>query len=213
MAGTMAVKTEISRLCLDPGSTVTISAVKWSEFELILQELGEDRSSRVAYSQNTLEIMVPLPDHERSKVLISDIVKILLRSQNRDWESLGSTTFRSQIKVAGLEPNDCFYIQHYQAVIGKSCLDLASDPPPDLAIESDYTSKTKLDAYLALRIPELWVYDRGLTIYVLTGDRYVESDKSPLFPAIALPSIVAHVIAQAQQIGSSRALRAFEETL
>jgi Uma2 family endonuclease len=213
MAGTMAVKTEISCLCLDPGSTVTIPAVKWSEFELILQELGEDRSSRIAYSQNTLEIIVPLPDHERSKVLISDIVKILLRKQNRDWESLGSTTFCSPFKAVGLEPDDCFYIQHYQAVIGKSRLDLASDPPPDLAIESDYTSKTKLDAYLALRMPELWVYDRELKIYVLTGDRYVESERSPLFPAIALPSIVAHVITQAQQIGSRRALRTFEETL
>jgi Uma2 family endonuclease len=208
----MAVKTEISRICLDPGSTITIPDVEWSEFELILQELGESRSSRIAYSQNTLEIMVPLPDHERSKVLISDIVKILLRKQNRDWESLGSTTFRRKVKSAGIEPDDCFYIHNYEAVIGKNRLDLAKDPPPDLAIESDHTSKTKLDAYLLLQIPELWVYDGGLKIYVLTGDRYAERETSPLFSAIAIKSIVAQVMEQAQKIGSSRALRAVEES-
>lgn len=209
----MAVKTAISRICLEPGSTIRIPDVDWTEFELILQELGEARGSRIAYSQNTLEIMVPLPDHERSKVLISDIVKILLRHQGRDWESLGSTTFRRQIKTAGLEPDDCFYIDNFEAVIGKSRLNLAVDPPPDLAIESDYTSKTKLDAYLALQVPELWIYDHGLTLYVLKNNRYLNTKKSPTFPEFAIQEIVEQVVTEAQQIGSSRALRAFEDTL
>ena len=47
------------------------------------------------------------------------------------------------------------------AILGKDRIDLAVDPPPDLAIESDFTSKTRIDAYLAIRVPELWVYDAG----------------------------------------------------
>ncbi|MEM8810569.1 MAG: Uma2 family endonuclease [Cyanobacteria bacterium P01_G01_bin.38] len=209
----MIVTTAISKICLEPGSRVTIPDVSWQEFETILQELGESRGSRIAYSQNTLEIMVPLPDHERSKILISDIVKILLRHQRRDWESLGSTTFRRQIKDAGVEPDDCFYVANYRAVIGKSRLNLAADPPPDLAIESDYTSRTKLDAYLALKVPELWIYDRGLKIYVFEDEQYHEVETSPTFPGLSIKVMVNQVIAQALKVGSSQALRTFEKML
>ena len=101
----MVTTSAIKNICLEPGSRITIPDINWSEFETILQELGESRESHIAYSQNTLEIMVSLPEHERSKVLISDIVKILLRHQGRDWESLGSTTFRGQIRAAGVEPD------------------------------------------------------------------------------------------------------------
>jgi Uma2 family endonuclease len=38
--------------------------VNWQEFEAILEELGEHRGSRIAYSQGTLEIRMPLPEHE-----------------------------------------------------------------------------------------------------------------------------------------------------
>ncbi len=209
----MAVTTVISNIGLEPGSRIAIADVTWQEFEMILQELGESRGSRIAYSQNTLEIVVPLPDHERSKVVVSDIVKTLLRHQGRDWESLGSTTFRRQIEAVGLEPDDCFYIKNYRAVIGKSRLDLAMDPPPDLAIESDYTSKTKLDAYLILQVPELWIYDQGLKIYVLDDTRYVDVQISPTFPELPVKQIVEQVIKQAQQVGTSQALRALEKTL
>ena len=54
----------VSQMQLAPGSAITIPNVSWEEFELILQELGEKRSTRVAYSRGTLEIMVPLPEHE-----------------------------------------------------------------------------------------------------------------------------------------------------
>ena len=209
----MVTTIAINKICLEPGSRITVPDISWREFETILQELGENRGSRIAYSHNTLEIMVPLPDHERSKVLISDIVKILLRRQERDWESLGSTTFRRELKAAGVEPDDCFYIENYEAVIGKSRLDLAVDPPPDLAIESDYTSKTKLDAYVALQVPELWIYDRGLRIYLFERDDYIEVETSPTFPGLSIKTMVEQVIQQARQVGSSRALRAFEETL
>ncbi|WP_245246153.1 hypothetical protein [Nostoc sp. ATCC 53789] len=76
----------VSQMRLAPGSTVSIQNVSWKEFESILQELGEKRSRRVAYSKSTLEIMVPLPEHEKSKDLISDIVKILLKIAGKSYE-------------------------------------------------------------------------------------------------------------------------------
>jgi Uma2 family endonuclease len=112
MTAVSPVVKPVSQLQLAPGSAVTIPNVNWEEFESILQELGEKRSARVAYSKGTLEIMVPLPEHEKPKNLISDIVKILLKRTARRYEPFGSTTFKRK-NIAGIEPDACFYIQNY----------------------------------------------------------------------------------------------------
>ena len=117
-------------LQLEPGQKVTLQPVSWEGFEEILTQLGEFRTSRIAYSNEILEIMAPLPEHERSKVLLADLVKVLLKIQKQAWEPFGSSTFKRRGMSAGIEPDDCFYIQNYQAVIGKQRIDLDIDPPP-----------------------------------------------------------------------------------
>ncbi|MHC5858780.1 Uma2 family endonuclease [Nostoc sp.] len=164
MTAVSPVVKPVSQMRLKPGSTVSIQDVSWEEFESILEELGEKRSLRVAYSKSTLEIMVPLPEHKKSKDLISDIVKILLKIAGKSYEPFGSTTFKRE-NIAGIEPDACFYIENYQRMIGRRKLE-PNDPPPDLAIETDVTSKTTLDAYVAIAVPELWIYDsKKLRIY------------------------------------------------
>jgi Uma2 family endonuclease len=199
------------RLHLEPGERVTLQPVSWQRFEAILSELGERRSSRIAYANGILEIMVPLPEHERSKIFIADLVKLILKLQKRKWEPLGSTTFKREGMAAGIEPDDCFYIQNYQAVIGKDRLDLSVDPPPDLAIETDLTSKTEVDAYQALGVPELWIYARGtLTIHVLDYGKYCESQTSPTFPEINVVEDIPQFVKRAKIVGVSQALEEFE---
>ncbi|MFB2936926.1 Uma2 family endonuclease [Aerosakkonemataceae cyanobacterium BLCC-F154] len=211
----------VSQMELAPGSIATLKEVTWQEFAEILAELGERRNSRIAYSEGKLEIMVPLPEHERTKIVIADLVKAILRSQRRNWEPLGSSTFKRE-EVAGIEPDECFYIQNQQAVIGKDRIDLNIDPPPDLAImlriagaiESDVTSKTRTQAYLAIKVPEIWIYDSGkLKISLLQGDRYIESETSPTFPNLAIREIIPKAIERAKQIGTSQALLEFEDWL
>lgn len=210
---TMTVLTPISQIILTPGSAIAIQDISWPAFEAILEELGENRNTRIAYHQGTLEIVSPLPRHERAIVVISDLVKTLLRLQNRPWESLRSSTLKRQ-GIAGIEPDDCFYIEHYRTAIGKDRLDLAIDLPPDLAIESDLTSKTQTDAYLAVRVPELWVYGSGkLVIYRLQKDAYIESLVSPTFPGLDLTEIVAKTVERAWDVGTSQALQELEDWL
>lgn len=103
----------ISQIQLAAGSAVTIPNINWQEFELILQELGEKRAAKIAYSNNTLEIMLPLPEHEILKDLISDIVKILLKKTDQKYQPFASTAFKKE-GVAGVEPDASFYIQNYQ---------------------------------------------------------------------------------------------------
>lgn len=212
MTTTSSVVKPVSQMQLAPGSVVTIPNVSWQEFELILHELGEHRAARIAYSQNTLEIMVPLPEHERPKDIISDIIKILLKRTGRRYEPFGSTTFKQE-SVAGVEPDACFYIQNYQRMIGRRRLE-PGDPPPDLAIEIDVTSKTTLDAYKDIGFPEIWIYDSGrLRIYLLSNGEYTESNASPTFPQLPLNQIISTTAERAWQVGSVQALEEFEEAI
>jgi Uma2 family endonuclease len=202
----------ISQIHLAPGSMITIEDVTWQEFEDILQELGEKRSARIVYSNSNLEIMVPLPEHEKPKDIISDIVKILLKKTGQKYEPFGSTTFK-KINVAGVEPDACFYIQNYQMMINKRRLD-PNDPPPDLAIEIDVTSQTTLEAYLALGIPELWIYHHGkLMINLLQNGNYIQSEFSPLFPNIPLTKIIPATIEKSWRVGTLQALEEFTQEI
>nr|AVH79527.1 hypothetical protein [Synechococcus sp. PCC 9341] len=137
----------LEQIILYPGQQLLLKEINWQKFETILSELGESRASRLSYSNGVLEIMVPLPEHEKDKEIIGDIIKILLDERNINFESLGSTTFKNELMNQAVEPDACFYIENYQAVIGKTRLNLEIDPPPDLAIEIDITSRTRLNNY------------------------------------------------------------------
>ncbi len=208
------VKIPIKTIDLSPGSHLLIPEVTWDQYEALLEELGEDRRTpRIHYCHGKLEIISPLPRHERAIVVIADLIKILLRVQKRPWESLRSTTFK-RTGIAGVEPDDCFYIQNFRAVIGKDRINLAIDPPPDLALESDLTSKTEASAYIAIQVPELWVYGEGrLTINLLLDGAYVESSVSPTFPGLAMIEIVPNIVERAWEVGTSLALAEFEDWL
>ena len=204
------VSKPISQLKLAPGSVLEIPDVSWSEFETLLEELGYRRAERVSYFQRTLEIMAPLPEHEKPKEIIADIVKTLLKVSGRPYETFGSTTFR-RIGVAGVEPDASFYIANYQRMMSRRRLE-PGDPPPDLAIETDVTSKTKLEAYLAIGVPELWVYANGqLTIYVLQTNQYTSVSESPTFPDIPLIQWVTTTVERAWQVGTYQALQELEQ--
>ncbi|MGF1480860.1 MAG: Uma2 family endonuclease [Cyanophyceae cyanobacterium] len=205
---TIPVAKPISHIRLTPGRAIYISNVTWQEFEAIL-EVGEKRSARIAYSNDTLEIVVPLPEHELPRDLLSDIVKTLLKSTGRRYEPFGSTTFKRQ-GAAGVEPDACFYIKNYQRMIGRRRLQ-PDDPPPDLAIETDVTSKTTLEAYRAIAVPELWIYDSGkLTIYLLRDGQYLKSATSPTFPEVSLTQMIPTAVERAWQVGTVQALEEFE---
>ncbi|NER98849.1 MAG: Uma2 family endonuclease, partial [Symploca sp. SIO1B1] len=108
--------------------------------------------------------------------------------------------------------DNCFYIQNYRSMIGKRRLDLTVDPPPDLAIEIDVTSKTQLSAYEALGVPELWQFSQGsLKINVLQAGEYVESSFSPTFPNFPIIEGVSQFVQMSLTEGSSAALRAFRK--
>ncbi|MCY7283581.1 MAG: Uma2 family endonuclease, partial [Cyanobacteria bacterium CAN_BIN43] len=97
------VQLQLSQIRIAPGQRVQLGRISWSEFEAISAELGEGRSTRIAYYDGTLEIMAPLPEHEIAKVFLGDFVKALLNELEIEWISLGSTTLKQQLMAAGIE--------------------------------------------------------------------------------------------------------------
>jgi Uma2 family endonuclease len=203
---------ELKQLKIKPGQQLLLEDVSWQQFENILTELGEHRAARVSYSHGYLEIMVPLPEHEKAKEIIGDTIKILLDRLNINYDSLGSTTLKSERMTQGVEPDACFYIQNQELVLGKDRLDMNIDPPPDLAVEIDLTSRTPLENYRLLGVPELWRYGKqGLQIEVLQDGKYVRSDSSPTFPDLPIVDLINRYVQQSQTVGSSQAIRAFKQ--
>ncbi|MEA5566387.1 MULTISPECIES: Uma2 family endonuclease [unclassified Anabaena] len=206
------VTLQFRQLSVPPGHRVILHNVSWQEFEAILTELGDHRATRLAYIQGTLEIRMPLPKHEVAKVIIGDMVKILLEELQVDCESFGSTTFKREDMSFGVEPDDSFYIKNHARMIGKERIDLTVDPPPDLVIEVDITSKTQLAAYEALKVPELWRYEKGrLQINILQDGKYIESEISPTFPNLPIVEAISQFYEQSQTIGRSPTLRSFRK--
>jgi Uma2 family endonuclease len=151
--------------------------------------------------------MSPLPSHERAHRIIAYIVTAILDAQNRNWEDFGSTTFKKS-KKAGLEPDTCFYIENAQSVRSHLRMDMTIDPPPDLAIESDVTSKTTMDAYRVIGVPEVWIYENHrLRIHLLQQDGYLETANSLIFPDINVVAIIPELVQQAFEKGTSQMLR------
>jgi Uma2 family endonuclease len=201
---------ELKRIHVPPGQRVLLENVTWTELEAILEELGEHRAARIAYDQGILEIMTPLPEHEFDKEIISDLIKALLEELDIEFLSLGSTTFKNQFMEKGIEPDQCFYIQNERLVRGKKRLDLTIDPPPDLALEIDVTSRTHPNIYQSLKVPELWRFENGkLQINVLVDGNYVVSQSSLNFPGLPLMDVIPRYLESSGINGRNATIKRF----
>ena len=199
-------------LSLSPGSQVIFPHQTWEDYQRLLSLRLQKTYPKLYFNCKTQEIrlMSPLPSHGKRINLLSDLVKIILRRQGKDWECFDPITLKIPGE-AGVEPDTCFYIDNRQAILGKERIDLTVDPPPDLAIEVDFTSLTDVEAYQLLKIPELWVYRREeLKIYLLIEDGYQESENSRLFPDINIKKLLPYYVELGWNQGSSLALRQFE---
>lgn len=204
------MQVDLRRWVVPVGHQVLLTDVTWAEFEAILDELGEERATRLSYSNGVLEIMAPSPEHGDDKVILADLVKIILEEQGLEFRNLGSTTFKSEATDQAVEPDECFYIEHEPAIRGKRRIDLTADPPPDLVIEIDLTARTRFHNYARLGVPELWRYDgHTLEINILRHGQYVLSSQSRHFSGIPVTHALPHYLEQSRTVGRTAVMRTF----
>ncbi|VXD18522.1 Uma2 family endonuclease [Planktothrix paucivesiculata] len=171
---------------------VVLYNISWQQFENLLIDLGQTRAARIAYDNGTFEIMTPLPEHEYYKEAIGISIQDIAEELNINYESYGSTTWKREAHLAGIEPDNCFYFQNEAKIRGRLQFNLNQDPPPDLALEIDMTHKSlnRFPIYARLGIPEIWCYDSGeLKIYQLQQETYREVEKSSVFPMLRVQEI------------------------
>lgn len=202
-------------ISLAAGDELILRFRTWQDYEALLARREDKAGLRIRYSSKTQEIriMSPLPRHGKNADILADLVKALLRNECRDWDAFTPITLK-RINQQGIEPDYCFYIDNREQILGNERIDLEIDPPPDLAIEIDLTCTTKPEDYQAIAPWELWVYRQSqLSIYQFESQEYRESQTSRWFPGYDLKTLIPQYCDRAWQIGSSVALREFEEVL
>ena len=133
------------------------------------------------------------------------VVKVLLDSQDRNYEAFTPITLDLP-EVSGIEPDYCFYIDNWQAVVGKDRIDWRQ-VPPDLAIEIDVNSYTSELDFLPYNVPEVWLFKNNrLTIYQLADDKYEVSENSRYFPNISIQTTIDICVATAKTKGTGTAM-------
>lgn len=181
-----AIATPISQIELTPGSAIRIGGVTWEGYVALLQELGDDRSTRLAYENGVLEIRMPGQPHESANRVLATIALTLAEEFGFEFNDLGSMTMNRPDLSKAVEPDSCFYIQNAQAEQGLGET-IASDLPPDLALEVDIANRSdsKLSIYQAMGVPEVWLYQRDrVKIKHLENQLYVDALLSRTFPAV-----------------------------
>ncbi len=197
---------------MEAGECQVLHHVSWDEYEELLDELGSGYAVRVAYTEGELELMSPLYKHEVYKDVLTMLVRILGKACKQRVQSAGSLTLKRKNLRRGAEPDTCFYLQSAAQILGQDTIDLRYDPPPDLVVEVDITSKSisKMKSYAKFGVPEFWRFDgKRMRIYALIEDEYVERDNSLSFPIVTALDLVLFM-KQSTEEGQDEAFEAFQ---
>lgn len=198
------------------GGAILLKDISWEEYELFLEDFAEKSGWRLAYDTGNLEIMPPTFEHEFSSFSLGYFVSAYCEEFELEFVGAGSTTFRRAILKKGVEPDECFYIQSADQLLGKAkLLDPKNYPMPDVAVEIDIThgSLDKFSIYAMLGIPEIWLYDgENLTFFELEDLKYL-----PISKSIALPLLSAEKLTEFVNLtktkGQLQALKSFRQYL
>lgn len=200
------------KIQLPAGAVVRLPAT-WEEYQTLSQQRGDGSIPRIKYRHGEVLLMSPMPQHGRDASLIADIIKVLLDHAGQEYDAFTPVTMELP-EESGIEPDYCFYIDHWEAVSGKRRINWSLDPPPDLALEIDVTSYSDVNDYLPYRVPECWFFKRDvLTIYQLQNGAYQPGAHSRYFPDFDLQAVVTRSLEVAYGRNTSVAIRDLRQRL
>lgn len=200
------------KIQLPPGSVVRLPAT-WNDYQALSQQRSDRSIPRIKYRNGEVLLMSPLPQHGKDASLIADIIKTLLDYTECEYDSFTPITMELP-EESGIEPDYCFYIEHWEAVSGKRRINWRTDPPPDLVLEIDVTSYSDANDYLPYQVPEVWLFSRQqLRIYGLRDNTYLLQTQSRYFPETDLQSLIDRCIQIAYDRNTSAAIRDLRQRL
>lgn len=200
------------KIQLPPGTVMRMPG-SWQDYRILCESRGDSSIPRIKYRPGEILLMSPLPKHGRDANILADIVKALLDHRDRNYEAFTPITMELP-EAGGIEPDYCFYIDNWQAVVGRDRLQWGTDPSPDLVIEIDVTTYTDANDYALYSVPEVWLLKRSqLVIYGLQAGQYQVQTTSRYFPEVDLPAIVTQCLQAASDRGTGVAIRELRRAL
>jgi Uma2 family endonuclease len=195
---------------------VVLDGVSWETYQSLLNDFQGRPAVRLTYDSGWLEIMTVSQLHESVKKLVARLIEAYADAADVTVEGFGSSTYARKDLQKGLEPDECYYIQHAAEVMGKTKFDFAVDPPPDLAIEIEVTRRVvpRQPIYAALGVPELWRWDgrQVIPMHLTRAGKYVPAQSSLAFPDLPMEQL-NRFLAVGVTSGQSAAVRALREWL
>lgn len=196
------------------GRTILLNDISWNEYEMFLKDFEERAGWRLAYDGGKLEIMPPTLEHDYYSFSFHNFVLAYCEQFDITLEGAGSTTFRRQFLEKGVEPDECFYIQSAEKIIGLN-FDSKEYPIPDIAVEIDVTTESldKFPIYTALEVPEVWIYDgKTVSFYQLESDNYHQISHSRALPLLWAEKLT-EFLETSKTKGQTAALKSFRQWL
>jgi Uma2 family endonuclease len=179
-----------------------ISGVSWKDY-VILREALDTPGLRMTYCEGVLELMSPSRNHELWKKTAARLIELYAFLLRLPLVGYGSTTFRSEAKERGAEPDECWRV-------GSQMKD---GEFPDVVLEMIDTNPIldKLHVYDGFQVPEVWLWKDGA--FELYGRRaaggYERIERSALLPKLDFALLARFVTREDQDV----ALQEFAETV
>lgn len=165
-------------------SILILNGIAWDDYVTNIKAIANESKSRSSYYQEIVEIMSPGRNHETIKENIALLVVAYCDTREIDYTPTGSMTIKNEeIKVAK-EPDTSFIFSE-------------DAENPELAVEVNYSSGgvNDLERYLALKVREVWLWDKNdtLVFFVLDNGSYKETSNSYFFPELESETIQKYV--------------------
>jgi Uma2 family endonuclease len=199
--------------CLLIDQRFLLQGIPWATY-VALRDLPENEHVRMTYDRGRLEMVSPSKRHEQYAALIDHLIVVWTSELGIDIVSCRTMTFQRDDIERGLEPDNCYYIQHESLMRDKEEVDFAVDPPPDLAVEIDVTRRLvdEIPIYAKFGVPELWCYhDERVQVLALGPyGRYEPRSDSISLPGFAFGEM-GKAIRQLRTLGETALVRSFQE--
>lgn len=178
--------------------------VPWSIYVALRDALDDQSGLKMTYLDGELELMTPSLLHEDAKTIIARLLEVWAMERDIDLRGFGGTTFRSEARARGLEPDECYKL---------GLLD--EGEVPDIAIEIVLSSGVvdKMAVYAGLGVTEVWVWRaerRLLEVHRLIGERYEPRPKSEVLPTLDVGELARFVRPGENQ---TRLCKAYQQAL
>jgi len=177
-----------------------IHGVPWVRYVAISEAIPEGKNPRIIYVDGRLTFVTTSRRHDFWSECLGDLVKAVAAGTGIGYAIGGRSTFRREDQEGGVEGDETFYLgENARIMRGSIDVDLATQPPPDLAIEVELSNPADqaMLAWDRIGVPEVWrfrVKTGTLTFWIRQpGGGYHQSGQSLGLPMLSLEDIASQL--------------------